>query len=62
VVVVRAVHEKTYNKDVIRAGKPWAGWISFDVPASVNVSDATVVLEKEYHNDGLISTAEWSTK
>lgn len=55
-------YEKTYDENVIRAGKPWAGWVSFDVPASVNVSDVTVVMEKKYHGDGLISTAEWSKK
>lgn len=44
-----------------QSGKPWSGWVSFDVPANVSASNATVVLSKEYNN-GRTSGAEWRQK
>lgn len=49
---------QTYQESDIQVGKPWAGWVSFDVPSGVNASDATIVLEKEYE-DGKTG-ATWS--
>lgn len=54
-------YHRTYQESDIQVGKPWAGWISFDVPSDVEPSDATIVLEKEYE-DGKTSGAEWSNK
>jgi hypothetical protein len=51
----------SYDYGDAQSGKPWGGWVSFDVPANVSASNATVVFSEEYNN-GLTSGAEWSQR
>jgi hypothetical protein len=44
----------------VGAGKKLSGWISFEVPANVNPSNATVVFRDRYAEPS--SSAEWSQK